>query len=92
MKYFSDLLAIDSYLDIEIVCDYGTVILRWPLMVNIDLSFQNPSSVRIDGMEVLDLGYQHMGMWRITLHEPFYRWRHRVTGQGWLLEPQKTAG
>ena len=27
------------------------------------------------------------GTWRLQIAEPFYRWRHRVTGQGWLLEP-----
>lgn len=89
MKNFSDLLAIDSWLDIEIVHDHGRVFLRWPLMVNLDIACHAPSSVRIDGMEVLDFGYEHESMWRMTLHEPFYRWRHRVTGQGWLLEPAK---
>jgi len=28
-----------------------------------------------------------VGTWRFRIDEPFYRWRHRVTGQGWLLEP-----
>ena len=28
-----------------------------------------------------------VGTWRLVIDEPFYRWRHRVTGQGWLLEP-----
>lgn len=23
----------------------------------------------------------------LSIREPFYRWRHRITGQGWLLEP-----
>lgn len=27
------------------------------------------------------------GAWRLCIDEPFYRWHHRVTGQGWLLEP-----
>lgn len=27
------------------------------------------------------------GIWRLKISEPFYRWQHRVTGQGWLLEP-----
>ena len=27
------------------------------------------------------------GTWQLDISEPFYRWRHRVTGQGWLLEP-----
>lgn len=27
------------------------------------------------------------GIWTLEIPEPFYRWRHRVTGKGWLLEP-----
>lgn len=27
------------------------------------------------------------GVWTFEIPEPFYRWRHQVTGQGWLLEP-----
>jgi hypothetical protein len=27
------------------------------------------------------------GIWELKIDEPFYRWRHRITGQGWLLEP-----
>lgn len=27
------------------------------------------------------------GTWVLDIPEPFYRWQHRVTGQGWLLEP-----
>lgn len=29
------------------------------------------------------------GTWRLDISEPFYHWRHRVTGQGWLLKPIK---
>ena len=28
-----------------------------------------------------------IGVWRLIINEPFYRWHHRVTDQGWLLEP-----
>jgi len=27
------------------------------------------------------------GTWKLSIPEPFYRWKHRVTGQGWLLYP-----
>lgn len=27
------------------------------------------------------------GTWRLDIGGPFYAWRHRVTGQGWLLTP-----
>lgn len=25
------------------------------------------------------------GVWTLNINEPFYHWRHRITGQGWLL-------
>ena len=27
------------------------------------------------------------GIWQFFITEPFYQWRHHVTGQGWLLKP-----
>lgn len=27
------------------------------------------------------------GIWELDIKEPFYHWKHRVTGQGWLLKP-----
>jgi len=30
------------------------------------------------------------GTWKLDISEPFYRWWHRVTGQGWLLLPDLT--
>ena len=27
------------------------------------------------------------GTWQLLIDQPFYLWRHRVTGQGWLLTP-----
>lgn len=27
------------------------------------------------------------GTWKFSTEEPFYRWLHRASGQGWLLEP-----
>ena len=32
------------------------------------------------------------GEWRLTVAEPFYTWRHKVTGQGWLLQPNGNYG
>jgi hypothetical protein len=29
------------------------------------------------------------GEWKLEIPEPFYQWRHKVTGQGWLLNPSK---
>lgn len=27
------------------------------------------------------------GTWKFQLDQPFYRWLHQVTGQGWLIDP-----
>jgi hypothetical protein len=27
------------------------------------------------------------GEWELVISQPFYQWRHQVTGQGWLLRP-----
>lgn len=27
------------------------------------------------------------GAWILEVTEPFYRWQHKITGQGWLLKP-----
>lgn len=40
-----------------------------------------------DGRPTGYLGYN--GTWRLSIPEPFYRWRHKVTGQGWLLHPTR---
>jgi len=34
---------------------------------------------------VSHLGYN--GIWKLSINEPFYRWHHQITGQGWLLAP-----
>lgn len=89
MKNFSDLLDIEPTLCVKITTSAGTLVQHHPLLDNLDFSCQDPISVKIDGFEVIEFGYQSRGSWRMTLHEPFYRWHHRVTGQGWLLEPIK---
>jgi hypothetical protein len=27
------------------------------------------------------------GEWKLEINQPFYQWRHQVTGQGWLFQP-----
>lgn len=27
------------------------------------------------------------GIWNLKIDKPFYRWKHEITGQGWLLKP-----
>jgi len=52
------------------------------------LEFSANDSVTVDGIEILPK-YQHLAVdGKLTILEPFYRWYHRVSGQGWLLTPQ----
>jgi len=81
MKNFSELLATDLKLTIQVngcirVCD-----LHEPLCFNHD------DHVLIDGIEVLPR-YSHLvinGTLRISA--PFYQWLHHASDQGWLLLP-----
>jgi len=72
------------------------------LLENIDIKIQlynnnekiNPitiESLKINSFEIVPK-YLHLidykdGLWNFKIKEPFYRWKHRVTEQGWLLEP-----
>lgn len=89
MKNFSELLDTERWLDIEIKTSKGSVKLRWPLLVPLDLAGHDVESVSVDGMSVLEFGYYQDSAWIIRHDRPFYQWRHDITGQGWLLEPVK---
>ena len=89
MKNFLDLLATDCCLEIVIESAQGSERLSWPLLLDLDLTCEKPTKVSVDGMDVIDFGYWNGPTWTMKLQEPFYPWRHRVTGQGWLLEPVK---
>lgn len=41
------------------------------------------------GLELFTNYLGFNGSWVLDINEPFYQWRHRVTGQGWLLEPSR---
>lgn len=92
MKNFSDLLATDCTLTIRVVTPDGTRMLHWPLTRPLALEILAPWSVCVDDMEILSFGYWQNDKWLIHHEDPFYRWRHHVTGQGWLLSPAKAGG
>ena len=46
------------------------------------ISYRN-NQLRVDHAGCAD----HNAVWILDIPEPFYRWRHRISGQGWLLEP-----
>lgn len=82
MKNFSDLLATDLHLS---VCVNNTV---YSVDLMAPLKFDVTDSVAVDGIEILPR-YQYLAEnGHLTISEPFYRWYHRVSGQGWLLVPQ----
>ena len=82
MKNFSELLAIDYYLEIYVNGQMSTAKLNEPLRFIAD------DVVNIDGFDILPR-YKHLtanGM--LKINQPFYNWLHQVSGQGWLLRPQ----
>jgi hypothetical protein len=82
MKNFLELLATD--LTLEVVVN-GQLMLTG---LHDFLSFDVTNTVIVDSIEVLPR-YNYLAVDGIlTIPEPFYRWYHRVSGQGWLLEPQ----
>jgi len=81
MKTLSDLLDTDPQLVVTVNNETFTVALD-DLLV-----FDAKNTVTVDGIEILPK-YMHLadnGV--LTIREPFYRWYHRASGQGWLLEP-----
>lgn len=81
MKNFSDLLATEFYLD---VCVNGICYTEDLLST---LSFNANDIVYIDNVEILPK-YRYLAHdQNLSINEPFYRWYHRVSGQGWLLTP-----
>lgn len=82
MKNFSELL--DTKLALEITVN-GQLIKAGLTDL---LMFQLDDIVSIDGIEVLPK-YRYLVTDNVLeFNEPFYCWLHRVSGQGWLLEPQ----
>jgi len=82
MKNFSDLLATELRLAVSINNTVYSV--GWAM----PLEFSANDSVTVDGIEILPK-YQHLAVnGKLTITEPFYRWYHEVSGQGWLLKPQ----
>jgi hypothetical protein len=82
MKNFSDLLATELHL--VVLINNTTCSVGWSM----PLEFSANDTVTEDGEEILPR-YQYLAVdGKLTIPEPFYRWYHRVSGQGWLLTPQ----
>lgn len=58
--------------------DFFELIPKWTQLAN----YKNDQDVN---QPTNYLGFN--GTWDLKIAEPFYRWKHKITGQGWLLEP-----
>jgi len=81
MKNFLDLLATELTLN---VCINGQ---SRAAGLHDCLTFDAIDSVAVDGIEILPR-YSYLGTdGKLVIDQPFYRWYHQVSGQGWLLTP-----
>jgi hypothetical protein len=82
MKNFSDLLATELLLCVQVNGSTSLV----PLHQH--MTFCAADHVTVDGIEILPK-YRHLANYnQLVIAQPFYRWYHVVSGQGWLLTPQ----
>jgi hypothetical protein len=81
MKNFSELLATDLKLTVVVNGQAADAILHDSLIFDAD------DTVTVDGVDILPK-YVYLAInGTLTINEPFYRWYHRVSNQGWLLTP-----
>ena len=81
MKNFSDLLATELTLNVVVNGHATTVGLMEPM------TFRGDAVVTVDGIEVLPKFWHLSKDGVLEIDEPFYRWYHRASHQGWLLTP-----
>lgn len=68
----------------------GTDRLHVPLLSSIEIIMTNAwiNTITVDGIEIHDyLPVQTDPCHTVSIPEPFYRWWHIRSGQGWLLYP-----
>jgi len=83
MKNFSELLATELKLTVTVNGSTRLAKLGEPLKFDMD------DTVTVDKIEILPK-YRHLAAEGVLcISEPFYRWYHRVSGQGWLLFPDQ---
>jgi hypothetical protein len=81
MKNFSELLATDLKLNVVV---NGKAI---DANLHDRLIFDANDIVTVDSIDVLPK-YSYLAInGQLIIDEPFYRWYHRVSAQGWLLTP-----
>ena len=81
MKNFSELLATDLKVNVVMNGKAIDANLHDPLI------FDANDTVTVDGVDILPK-YVYLAInGTLAINEPFYRWYHRVSDQGWLLTP-----
>jgi len=81
MKNFSELLATDLKLTVVVNGQDADANLHDSLIFDAD------DTVTVDGVDILPK-YVYLAInGTLVINEPFYRWYHRVSNQGWLLTP-----
>jgi hypothetical protein len=83
MKTFSELL--DTKLELTVVVNG----VSHRAALHEVLVFDENSTVTVDGIEVLPKYRYLANNGALTVAKPFYQWYHDVSGQGWLLNPNK---
>jgi hypothetical protein len=81
MKNFSELLATDFQLTVVVNGKTTAVNLHDMLIFDAD------DTVTVDDVDILPKYLYLASNGKLTISEPFYRWYHRVSDQGWLLTP-----
>jgi hypothetical protein len=89
MKNFSELLATELLINVETVVDHNVSQYCVPLLDPVKIQIHgNLTSFKIDNFDVMPFTWCQNNTWYFELDQPFYQWRHNITGQGWLLQPQ----
>lgn len=81
MKTFLDLQATNLFLNVVVNGVQTQKGLKDTLEFNVT------DNVTIDGFEILPKYQWLTNSSKLIINEPFYCWYHRVSGQGWLLQP-----
>ena len=87
-----DPISIEIQLDRKIYCEHKetAIVIDSVTLDDFDLIPQWTGQARYENDHGVTsptayLGYN--GVWTFHIPEPFYRWRHRILGLGWLLLP-----
>lgn len=90
--YFETEIRLDEHLDLEIIMANNNAAIINSIEIDgfeiIPDYIHYSDYIGADGTEYGSTEYLGVsGKWHFRIDEPFYHWKHRVTGCGWLLTP-----